>query len=320
MGEQPGVSWLWSEIRHRTAGPCARALLAATLLAAIMLPYWWLAVEWAARVIPDPDTRFTFVTTTFLLLLIIADSTFLIRYYQLVQKRELLAMTDELRGSEEALRVANRKLNLLSGITRHDIKNQLMALKTYLELSSDSVETRETLAGYVMREKEIADNIERQINFTKDYENMGVNAPVWQDVRKLTHGAVQELPMKAVRLEIGFDGLQIFADPLLFKVFYNLIDNALRYGGEQMTLLRLDAEEKNGTLSLIFTDDGTGIRPDQKEQLFSKGHGTHTGFGLFLTREILAITGIVISETGMAGAGARFEMIVPSGRYRFAKG
>lgn len=39
----------------------------------------------------------------------------------------------------------------------------------------------------------------------------------------------------------------------------------------------------------------------------------HTGFGLFFAREILAITGITIRETGTPGEGARFEMVVPEG-------
>jgi K+-sensing histidine kinase KdpD len=39
----------------------------------------------------------------------------------------------------------------------------------------------------------------------------------------------------------------------------------------------------------------------------------HTGFGLYLMREILDITGITITETGEPGKGARFEMVVPKG-------
>ena len=39
--------------------------------------------------------------------------------------------------------------------------------------------------------------------------------------------------------------------------------------------------------------------------------------GLFLTREILGITGITIEETGEPGKGARFEMLIPKGMYRF---
>ena len=42
----------------------------------------------------------------------------------------------------------------------------------------------------------------------------------------------------------------------------------------------------------------------------------HTGFGLFLSRTILGITGITIRETGEPGKGARFEILVPEGAYR----
>ena len=66
-------------------------------------------------------------------------------------------------------------------------------------------------------------------------------------------------------------------------------------------------------------DDGAGISPDDKLHLFERGFGKHTGLGLFLSREILAITGISISETGIPGEGARFEIAVPEGTFRFAE-
>ena len=44
-----------------------------------------------------------------------------------------------------------------------------------------------------------------------------------------------------------------------------------------------------------------------------------TGFGLYLMRDILSITGITITETGEPGKGARFEMTVLKGAYRFKK-
>jgi hypothetical protein len=41
---------------------------------------------------------------------------------------------------------------------------------------------------------------------------------------------------------------------------------------------------------------------------------------MFLSREILSITGINIKETGIPGEGARFEIIVPKGTYRLNGG
>ena len=50
--------------------------------------------------------------------------------------------------------------------------------------------------------------------------------------------------------------------------------------------------------------------------IFEKGFGKNTGLGLFLIKEILAITGMTIQETGVPGKGARFEITVPKGHYR----
>jgi len=47
------------------------------------------------------------------------------------------------------------------------------------------------------------------------------------------------------------------------------------------------------------------------------GFGKNTGFGLFLSREILALNGITIRETGVFGRGARFEIAVPEKACRY---
>ena len=67
---------------------------------------------------------------------------------------------------------------------------------------------------------------------------------------------------------------------------------------------------------VIYSDNGTGIAEDQKERIFAHGVGKGTGLGLFLSREILSLTGIGIRETGESGKGARFEISIPAGCYR----
>ena len=220
--------------------------------------------------------------------------------------------------AEDALRQVNKKLTLLSSITRHDIKNQLMALNGYIALSEEAIGNPVELKEFIVKEQKIADSIARQIAFTKDYESLGVTSPVWQNVSMLVHDAETALPMRNVVLQTRCPGLEIFADPLLEKVFYNLIDNSLRYGGGKMTGIWVTATEGNETLRIIYEDDGTGISDYDKKMLFTKGYGKHTGLGLYLSREILSITGITITENGEPGKGARFEMTVPDGSYRWS--
>jgi signal transduction histidine kinase len=125
--------------------------------------------------------------------------------------------------------------------------------------------------------------------------------------------------MKDIQVMVDRRDLEIYADPLFGKVFYNLIDNALKYGGGKMTAIRIISRETNTGLILVFEDDGAGIAGEDKKHLFERGYGKNTGLGLFLSREILSITGITIRETGDPGNGGRFEMAVPKGGYRFVQ-
>jgi signal transduction histidine kinase len=116
-----------------------------------------------------------------------------------------------------------------------------------------------------------------------------------------------------VENELG--GYEIYADPMLPRVFENLIGNALIHG-ETLTTIRWYAEESGGLLRIICEDDGVGIPDDKKESIFRPAFGRSHGFGLYLVSEILSITGITIRETGVYGEGARFEMHVPAEKFR----
>lgn len=218
--------------------------------------------------------------------------------------------------AEDALKQTNKKLNLLNSITRHDINNQIFSVKAYLELSKGALNDPRQLSEYFIKEERAINAISNQIAFTKEYQDLGVREPVWQRVGSCINNATASLPMRDIQVENITGSLEIFADPLLEKVFYNLFDNALRYGGAKMTKITVSSLESDPDLKLRIEDDGEGIGADDKKRLFERGFGRNTGLGLFLSREILAITGIVIGETGEPGKGARFEMTIPEGRFR----
>ena len=154
------------------------------------------------------------------------------------------------------------------------------------------------------------------IQFTKEYENIGVNAPVWQGCRTLVDTAAKEAPLGKVIVKNDLPaGQEVFADHLIGKVFYNLMDNAVRYG-EKITTIRFSAEERDADHLIVCEDDGVGVLAEDKERIFERGFGKNTGMGLFLAREILSITGITIRETSEPGKGARFEITVPKGAWR----
>ncbi|MDD3135687.1 MAG: PAS domain S-box protein [Methanoregula sp.] len=217
---------------------------------------------------------------------------------------------------EAALRQAYKQLNLLSSITRHDIMNQLFALRGYLELSHEMINNPAVLEEYIQKEEQAARTIEHQISFTKDYQELGAASPVWQNVNESIQKALSGLQVGKIRVETDPEDPEVYADPLFEKVFYNLLDNALRYGGDRMTTIRFSSRTDDRCLSICCEDDGVGCSTADKKKLFMRGFGKNTGLGLFLSREILAITGITITENGEPGKGARFEITVPAGMWK----
>ena len=225
----------------------------------------------------------------------------------------------ERKRAEEALALASRKLKLLSGITRHDITNQLTVQGGYLEILEDTP-LDPTTNEYFQKVNTATKRIAAMIQFTKEYEQIGVHAPAWQDCRTLVDTAAKDAPLGQVTVKNDFPaGTEVFADPLVVKVCYNLMDNAVRYGGK-ITTIRFSSLESGDDHLVVCEDDGDGIPVEEKEKIFERGFGKNTGLGLALSREVFDITGITIRETGEPGKGARFEMTVPKGAWRMNPG
>lgn len=82
--------------------------------------------------------------------------------------------------------------------------------------------------------------------------------------------------------------LEVYADPLFGKVFYNLFDNS-RAHGERVTETIVSSHKIEGNLTIEITDNGIGVSSDMKEMIFEKSFGKNTGLGLFFVRDILSI-------------------------------
>jgi len=217
--------------------------------------------------------------------------------------------------AESALADASRKLTLLTNITRHDILNQITALDCYVELGSGLAQTREE-KEYIAKERELITKIQEQIEFTREYQNLGTEAAKWQDLPAVIALAVTTAGSGNVTIKNTVPAVRVFADPMLEKVFSNLVSNALQYG-ETITNISFTGEVHNDEFLVVCEDNGVGIPEKDKPRLFTRGFGKHTGLGLFLSREILSITGFTIMENGTPGKGARFEIRIPPGAWRF---
>lgn len=229
--------------------------------------------------------------------------------------RQLEDEIAERRQAEEKMRLATIKLALLSEIAYQDIQNKVTALRGLAEMSRNAAgePDRQALTD---RSVEILDGIYTLINKTKDYQHMGVDKPRWiplEEAIRLQFALVSG--KNGVMLACELHGMEIFADPLIERVFFNLVHNAVHHGRPLTQVTFSCTETAEGAL-LVCEDDGAGIDREEKNRLFERVVGGPGKFGLFFAKEFLTLCGMSICEAGEPGRGARFEIRIPKGLYR----
>jgi DNA-binding response OmpR family regulator/two-component sensor histidine kinase len=211
---------------------------------------------------------------------------------------------------EEELILSRKKLSLLGSITLHDQMNQLTILNGYLDIARSKQDVRSS-REYVNKAMVSGEKMRRAMMFSQDYLRMGEQSPEWFSAQEVAAKGISEAPMGDAVVSIDLKGLEIYADPLIRKVFHNLGFNAVRHGMARE--IRFTYEMQGEDLAIVCQDNGAGVQPEKRTEMFED----RFGHGLYLVKEILAITGMTISEKNPP-QGARFEILVPWGRYRFA--
>ncbi|WP_292370493.1 PAS domain S-box protein [Methanoregula sp. UBA64] len=217
------------------------------------------------------------------------------------------------RNEERALRLADRKLQLMNIVAWHDIQNKVTSLRGYIELSRDLV-ADETAKKMLRSEDEILKVIHQQLGYTREYQEIGTKPSEWVDIHAMLSLVIALKGSRSVTVTTNVDGLVIFTDPILEKVFSHLIENTLVHA-PAATEIRIWYRETADSLVLVYEDNGPGIAEENKQDLFVRTFAT-TRFGLFFIHDILELSGIGFAETGEPGKGVRFEMTVPRGMYR----
>ncbi|MBP9007531.1 MAG: PAS domain-containing protein, partial [Methanospirillum sp.] len=231
----------------------------------------------------------------------------------------IMVCTDisEKRRIEDAMNRVNRKLNMLTSITRNEIQNQGFVLLGYLEICK-SIATEPEVITFLDKIQERVNQLNAHISNTRNFQDMGVNPPKWQNLREVYIFAASHVKLSEVNHVQEIGSYEVFADLFFEKALTNILNNAITHGGN-VSMITAFTEERGLDLVLIITDDGCGIDSERKEQIFLHGYPSNQGFGLFFAREVLSITGLMIAETGEAGSGARFEITIPKGKFRIIR-
>jgi signal transduction histidine kinase len=211
---------------------------------------------------------------------------------------------------KKELELTRKKLQIVGSVTRHDVLNQLTAIIGFNELLRMMIQDPK-MKNYVEKEKLAIDRIRLQFQYSKDYQNIAVDPPRWQNIRNLINIASDECVQRGVRVITDTGDAAVLADPLLDKGLQYLFEDGLCHGTVTEIRISLILQGVNGVL--LMENNGAGIPEEEKSRIFDRGYAGNGSWGLFLTREIMAVTGLTITETGDPERGVRFEITLPPG-------
>ncbi|MEN6395128.1 MAG: PAS domain-containing protein [Methanoregula sp.] len=227
--------------------------------------------------------------------------------------RYILGITEDVTDE-----VSSLKKDLIFSITRSDILDQLAIIMSYLERAQLKT-TREDLQKFFDKTIGSVESIKNQIAYEGALQMPGFITPQWQSVTQAFNEAIRMLPEHSIDIRVDAGDIEIFADPLLPRIFFGLLSWSFRRGGQTITKIQMTAHRTGESLVLVYEDDRNGIPMAEKERIFEFGYSHENAVSLFLIRELLSFTGITITETGEKETGIRFEIVVPKGRFRPAK-
>jgi signal transduction histidine kinase len=232
------------------------------------------------------------------------------------KEEELHNNLDKLNSVQSLLVMSRKKLALLNTLTFQDIQNSLFSLHGYLTLIDESTADTQNLL-FIKKSLEQVRKIERFLEMAKHYQEMGINPPKWHKLNEIFIYAISHLNFSNLKRDMRVDGVCIFADPMFETALYFILENILVHS-VNASKYKIYVDKYQSGILLIIEDNGIGIEDKRKEAIFKRDYNNMTGIGLFLVREILSITDITISENGNFGKGARFELMIPEGRYKIS--
>jgi signal transduction histidine kinase len=196
-----------------------------------------------------------------------------------------------------------------AGTVAHDIRNPLLVARGNLELVETDDERIDAAHLAIDRAEEILDDL---LRYARDGEWTAASKPV--ELSQLTRAAWETVPTRDATLRVETDRV-VSADPgRTRQLFENLIDNAVRHGGADVTVTVDDLSQRPGgrqpdDTGFVVEDDGPGIPPDRRERVFESGVSTAggTGYGLAIVSRLAVEQGWTVAVTESDSGGARFE-------------
>ncbi len=239
------------------------------------------------------------------------------------------AMVNEIQRRQTCIQVRNQNLEELICTLSHDLRTPLLATRTTLEsmlkgaFGEVNSTWREVFAEYYQTNEDLLKLVEALLDISRyevgnkvslDYEPLN-----WEKIVVKVIAQIQAISQShfCLKYSIAQSLPTIYGDELeIRRVLQNLLDNAVRISEPHKQILINVASFKDNQVKVSVRDQGRGIAPQEKEQLFyrfvqGRGRRGKCGLGLYLCRQIIEAHGGIIGVDSSLGKGSTFWFTLP---------
>ncbi|RXK83154.1 PAS domain-containing sensor histidine kinase [Filimonas effusa] len=249
-----------------------------------------------------------------------------IKAAELVLEKLVQERTKELHRSNEALLK-------FAHVASHDLKEPVRKVKTFISRLEKDPETVLSEKGttYLGKVYSAVDRMYKMIEGVLTYSTVANTEETYTqiDLCEIVNAIESDLEVlieqKAATIECHFNADCKFqgAPGLIYQLFYNLINNSLKFARtEVLPLITITAGPVtvNGIphLGIEMNDNGIGFSQAHADKIFqtftrlnSRDQYEGTGLGLALCKEIVERHHGSITAAGIEGNGARFNIMLP---------
>lgn len=247
----------------------------------------------------------------------------------LTLEQRVAKRTAEAEQRAEELSRSNAALEDFAGVTAHELKEPLRAMKSFTQLLARRYKGHldEQADEFLGRIVNAGNRMEGLISSLLDYARVGRQGEiepvdcgeVLSAVRHLLETAFEESGAQLTTK--GLESLQVLAvETEMMLLLKNLIGNALKFRGDRPVLVHVEAEQQDGVWLFSVRDNGIGIAQEYIHRLFRMGERLHSrtrypghGIGLATCKKIVERHGGRMWIESAPNQGSTFFFTLPVG-------
>lgn len=234
----------------------------------------------------------------------------------------LLRDVSERKCQEAEAARRSEQLAVLNRLVRHDIRNDANVIAGWSEELADELADPDLRAA-VDHVRDAATHIEeltreaRDVHAIIDDQGEMERSPVALDrvLREEIEKARGMHPHATFEVPTGLPSVTVEANELLGSVVANLLNNAVVHNTDDEPLVAVRVDRADGAVVVTVADDGPGVPPERRGQLFDRGErglaSSGSGMGLYIVATLVEEFGGTVAVEDADLGGAAFTVRLP---------